>query len=119
MDKNISFKIEGNTILEKYIDIWKKKKKKKKILGMKFHVNPVYEEKYIKTNVRVFNGIVNTIFWNDKIPKKKKNIQYTCIAEINIDSVMKMDQKNYPQVHLKESKCEINKNKMVRFINAE
>ena len=32
---------------------------------------------------------------------------------------MKMDKKNYPQVHLKESKCEINKNKMVRFINAE
>ena len=29
---------------------------------MKFHVNPVYEEKYIKTNVKVFNGIVNTIF---------------------------------------------------------
>ena len=51
--------------------------------------------------------------------QKKTNIQYTCIAEINIDSVMKMDKKNYPQVHLKESKCEINKNKMVRFINAE
>ena len=29
---------------------------------MKFHVNPVYEEKYIKTSVRVFNGIVNAIF---------------------------------------------------------
>ena len=51
--------------------------------------------------------------------QKKQNIQYTCIAKINIDSVMKMDKKNYPQVHLKESKCEINKNKMVRFINAE
>ena len=30
MDKNIYFKIEGNTILEKYFDILKKKKKKKK-----------------------------------------------------------------------------------------
>ena len=58
---------------------------------MKFHVNPVYVEKYIKANVKIFNGVVNRIFWNDKIPKK--NIQYTCIAEINIDSVMKMDKK--------------------------
>ena len=37
---------------------------------MKFHSNPVYDEKYIKTKVKTFNGVVNKNFWNDKIPKE-------------------------------------------------
>ena len=32
---------------------------------------------------------------------------------------MKMEKKNYPQVHLEKCKCEIKKKKMVRFIDAE
>ena len=31
-------------------------------------------------------------------------MHYTCIACITIDSVMKMDKKNYPQVYLEECK---------------
>ena len=37
-----------------------------------------------------------TNFLGDEIPKE--NMQYTCIACITIDSVMKMDEKNYPQL---------------------
>ena len=37
----------------------------------------------------------------------KKGIHYTCIAAINIDYVMKVDKKNYSQVHLEESKYEL------------
>ena len=49
----------------------------------------------------------------------KENIYYTRIACITIDSVMKMDKKNHPQVYLEEYKYKIKKIQMSRFINAE
>ena len=38
------------------IKIWNKIKK---TLNMKFHSNPVYDEKYIKAKVREYNGVIN------------------------------------------------------------
>ena len=49
---------------------------------------PPYDEKYIKAKVKEFNGVVNTSFWGDKIPKE--GMHHTCIACISTDSVMKM-----------------------------
>ena len=49
----------------------------------------------------------------------KENIYYTCVACITIDSVMKMDKINYPQVYLEEWKYRAKKIQMSRFINAE
>ena len=46
-------------------------------------------------------------------------MHYTCIACITIDSVMKMEKKNYPQVYLEECKYKVKKIQMSRFINAE
>ena len=65
--KNISFKIEDEKILVKYNGIWNKIKK---ILNIKFHSQPIYDEKYIKTKVKVFKDVVNTIFSDNEIPKK-------------------------------------------------
>ena len=80
-------------------------------------VNPVYDKKYIKAKVKEFNGVVNTKFWDDKVPKESEHC--TCIANINIDSVMKIEKKNFPQVYLEECKYKIKKKKMSRFIDAE
>ena len=44
---------------------------------------------------------------------------YTCIACVTIDSVMKMEKKNYPQVYLEECKYKVKKVQMSRFINAK
>ena len=52
----------------------------------------------------------------NKVPKE--NMRYTCIACLTIDSVVRMDKKNYPQVYLKECKYKIKKIQMPRFINA-
>ena len=52
---------------------------------------PVYDEKYIKTKIKEFNGVVNTNFWGDKLPKE--GMHYTCMACISIDSVMKMEKR--------------------------
>ena len=46
-------------------------------------------------------------------------MHYTCIACITVDSVMKTNKKNYPQVYLEECKYKIKKMQMSRFINAE
>ena len=54
---------------------------------------------------------------SDEVPKE--NEYYTCIAHITIDSVMKMEKKNYPQVYLEEYKYRMKKTKMTEFIDAE
>ena len=46
-------------------------------------------------------------------------MHYTCIACLTIDSVMKTNKKNYPQVYLEECKYKIKNIQMSRFINAE
>ena len=112
--KNMSFVIEDDIVLIKYNEIWNKIKK---TIGIKFHSKRFYDKKYVKAKVKTFNGAVKTILWGNKITKE--GINYTCIAAINIDSVMKMDKKNYPQVYIEECRYEIKKKKMTRFIDGE
>ena len=50
---------------------------------------------------------------------QKENKHCTCIARITIDSVMRMDKKNYPQVYLEEYEYRVRKIQVSRFINAE
>ena len=88
-----------------------------RIVKIKFHSMPVYDEKYIKAKVREFNGAIKTNFLGDEVPKG--NMHYTCIACITIDSVMRMEKKNYTQVYLEECKYRIKKIQITRFINAE
>ena len=90
--KNMSFVIKDDDVLDKYNEIWDKIKE---TLSIKFHSMPVYDEKYIKAKVKEFNGAIKTNLLGDKIPKE--SMHYTCIACITIDSVMRMENKNYPQ----------------------
>ena len=112
--KNISFVIKDDDVLDKYNEIWDKIKE---TLSIKFHSMPVYDEKYIKAKVREFNGVIKTNFLGDEVPKE--NEHYTCIACITIDSVMRMEKKNYPQVYLEECKYRMKKTKMTKFIGAK
>ena len=86
-------------------------------LGIKFHSKPVYDKKYLKTKVRENDGVIKTNFLGNDVPKE--NMHYTCIACITIDSVMRMDKKNYPQIYLEECKYKIKKIQISRFINSE
>ena len=61
--------------------------------------------------------MIKTNFLDNDIPKE--NMHYTCIACITIDSVIKIEKKNYPQVYLEECKYKIRKIQMSRFINTE
>ena len=84
--KNMSFMTEDDRVLDKYTEIWYKIKK---VLNIKFHSMPRYDEKYIKAKVREFNGVIKTNFLGDEIPKE--NVHYICIACITIDFVVKME----------------------------
>ena len=110
----MSFVIEDDSVLFKYRDVWNKVKE---IKGIKFHSNPVYDEKYIKAKVREFNGIFRINFLGNEVPEE--GVHYTFIACIDIESVVKVNKKNYPQVHLEECKYKIKKKKMPEFIGAK
>ena len=79
--KNMSFEIEDEAVYLKYNEIWNKIKS---ILNVKFHSQLIYDEKYIKTKVKKFNEMINTLFSGDKVPKER--IQYACISCIYIET---------------------------------
>ena len=108
------FVIKNSEVWEKYEDIWNLIKNK---LNIKFHSQPIYENKYSKAKVREFNGIIKTNFLGKNVPEE--NTYYTCIACITVDSVLKMNKKNYPQVYLEEYKYKVKKIHTPRFINVE
>ena len=110
----MSFLIKDDAVQEKYDKILDAINNK---LGIKFHSEPVYEYKYLKAKVREFNGVIKTNFLGNDMPKE--NMYYTCIACITIDSVLKIDKKNHPQVYLEECKYRVKKTRMSRFINTD
>ena len=57
--KNMSFLIKNDEVWQKYEDIWEVIKNK---LNIKFHSQPIYENKYLKVKVRGFNGNIKTNF---------------------------------------------------------
>ena len=61
--------------------------------------------------------MINTLFSGDEIPKERNH--YICIAAIYIDSVLRVDRKNYPQVYLEQCKYKTRKRKLVDFIDDE
>ena len=110
----MSFLIKDNKLWEEYQQIWDVIKNK---LSIKFHSKPVYDQKYLKAKVREFDGVIKTNFLVNPVPKE--NMHYTCIACITIDSVMRIDKKNHPQVYLEECKQRVKKTQMSKFINTE
>ena len=86
--KNMSFVTDDEEIYEKYNEIWEVVRK---LLKVKFTVGPVRDDKYIIAELKIFNGTNRTTFTNDTIPIERN--LYTCIPAIDIDSVLKIDNK--------------------------
>ena len=59
----MSYLIVGESVLVKYNKIWNKIRKRLDII---FHSQSLYDEKYIRTKVETFNGLVNTIKFQKK-----------------------------------------------------
>ena len=86
--KNMFLLIKDDEVWDKYDKSWDVIKNN---LNVKFHSEPVYEYKYLKTKVRELNSEIKTNFLNDGMPKE--NMHYSCIACITIDSVINFNKK--------------------------
>ena len=98
--KNMTFVTDNENVSDKYNEIWEVIRK---LLKVKFTVNPVRDDKYLVAKLKIFNRINRTTFDNNN---NKNNIpiernHYICIPAIDIDSVLKIDNKRaYPQAYL-------------------
>ena len=109
------FVADDEEVYEKYNEIWKVVRK---LLKVKFTVGPVRDDKYLIAKLKIFNGINRTTFTNNAIPIERTS--YNCIPAIDIDSVLKIDNKRaYPQAYLEQCKYKLRKRKIVNFTDDE
>ena len=113
--KNMSFVTDDEEIYEEYNEIWEVVRK---LLKLKFTVSPVRNDKYIIAKLKIFNRINRTTLTDNAIPIERNH--YTCIPAIDIDSVLKIDNKRaYSQAYLEQCQYKLKKRKLVNFINLE
>ena len=112
--KNMSFVTDDEKVYEKYNEIWNAVKG---LLKLKFAASHIRNDKYILAKLKIFKKKNLTTFNNNIIPTEKNH--YICIPAIDIDSVLKIDKKAYPQTYLEECKYKLKKRKLVSFIDSE
>ena len=114
--KNMSFVTDDEKVYEKCDEIWNVVKG---LLKLKFAASPIRNDKYILAKLKIFRKKNLTTFNNNNniVPIEKNN--YICIPAIDIDSVLKIDKKAYPQAYLEECKYKLKKRKLVSFIDSE
>ena len=129
--KNMIFVTDNGKVYDKYNEIWEVIRK---LLKVKFTVNPVRCDKYLVATLKIFNRINRTIFNNNNNNNNNKNNNnnnnnnnnpiernhYICVTAIEIDSVLKIDNKRaYPQAYLEQCKYKLKKGKIVNYIDDE
>ena len=112
--KNMSFVTDDKEIYEKYNKIWNVVKS---LVKLKFAASPGRDDKYILSKLKIFNKIDRTTFTNNVMPIEKNH--YICVPAIDIDSVLKINKRSYPQAYLEQCKYKLKKRKPVNFIDFE
>ena len=113
--KNMSFVTDDEEVYKKYNEIWEVIRK---LLKLKFTVGPVRDDKYMIGKLKIFNKMNRTTFTDDIVPFEKNH--YTCIPAIDIDSVLKTDNKRaYPQDYLEQFKYKLKKRRIINFVDDE
>ena len=113
--KNMSFITDDKEVYGKYDEIWNVVKS---LFKLKFAASPIRDDKYILAKLKIFTKKNLTTFNNNNIVPIEKN-HYICIPAIDIDSVLKIDKKAYPQAYLEECMYKLKKRKLVSFIDSE
>ena len=117
--KNMAFVTDNEKVYDKYNEIWDVIRK---LLKVKFAVNPARDDKYLIGKLKIFNKINRTTFndGNNKNNIPKERSHYICIPAIDIDSVLKIDHKRaYPKAYLEQCKHKLKKRKIVHYIDDE
>ena len=113
--KNMSFVTDDEKICKKYNKIWEVIRK---LLKVDFTVGPVRDDIYLVAKLKIFNKINRTTFNNNNYIPIGRN-HYICIPAGDIDSVLKIDKRVYPQAYLEQCKYKLKKKKHVSFIDDE
>ena len=115
MDGYIKYFNDGGKNMSFVTEIWEVIRN---LLKIDFTVNPVTDDIYLVAKLKIFNGINRTTFNNNNhIPIEKDH--YICIPVTDIDSVLKIDKKAYPQAYLEQCKYKLKKRKIVNYIDDE
>ena len=110
--KNMAFVTDDKKIYEKCSEIWEVIRK---FLKQKFTVSLIRDDKYVIAKLKIFKNLNITTFTNNVIPEE--DTRYTCISAIDIDSVLKIDKKSFPQAYLEQCKYKLKKKKRPRYID--
>ena len=78
---------------------------------------PVYDNKFIKPNMKINNNGINRNFQGDEMAED--NGCCACLSVILLDSIINVDEKYYPQIFLGECKYAVKKKKTINSINEE
>ena len=90
----MSLRAKDKQLLNTYNKIWEQIES---LMSIDFERKPVYgyDDKYIKTKIKIYAGSVITNFHTKKIPKKK--VPCKSLSIIMLDSVIKANKKYHPQ----------------------
>ena len=80
-------------------------------ISKEFDSKPVCNKEFLKSKIK-FHVDEVTDFYDKKIPKLDSS--HTCLAVISLDYALKKTDNYYPQLFLKECKCE---EKVITYIN--
>ena len=107
----MSFVTDDEKIYKKYNEIWEVVRN---LLKIDFTVNPVRDDIYLVAKLKIFNKINRTTFNNNNYIPMERN-HYICIPVMDIDSVLKINKRAYPQAYLEQCKYKLKKRKIVVF----
>ena len=113
--KNMSFVTDDEKIYEKHNEIWEVIRN---LLKIDFTVNPVRDDIYLVAKLKIFDRINRTTFNNNNYIPMERN-HYICIPVIDIDSILKVDKRAYPQAYWEQCKYKLKKRKIVNYIDDE
>ena len=113
--KNMSFVTNDEKIYKKYNEIWEVVKK---LLKVNFTVDPVRDDKHLVAKLKIFDRINRATFNNNNSIPIERN-HYICIPAIDIDLVLKIDKRAYPQAYLEQCKYKLKKREIVDYIGDE
>ena len=108
-NKTMSFKVSDNKLLKMYSKIWEKISN---LMNIEFDSKPVYGD---NDKLKMYEDKVNTNFQGKKVPEE--NASCKCSSLIMLGSVIRVNEKYFPQTLLEDCKYIIKKNKMENLVN--
>ena len=108
-NKTMSFKVSDNKLLKMYSKIWEKNSN---LMNIEFDSKPVYGD---NDKLKMYEDKVNTNFQGKKVPEEYASCK--CSSLIMLGSVIRVNEKYFPQTLLEDCKYIIRKNKMENLVN--